>query len=90
MNNTLKKYLNEASNFMSDDTILEAAAVDKKAEAALFNKDLSVLPSHHPVLRSPAAMPLMLMWMPFFSRSSFWPARQRRTSSTCSRCSGSM
>ena len=37
----------------------------------------------YPVLRSPAAMPLIEMWMPRRMRSSVWPSRKRRISSTC-------
>ena len=44
----------------------------------------------HPVFRNAAAIPLIEMWMPSFTRSSPLPSRQRRTISTCRWCSGSM
>lgn len=46
--------------------------------------------SFQPVLRKPAAMPLMDRWMPVCTRSSPGSARQRRSSSACRWFSGSM
>ncbi len=37
----------------------------------------------HPVLRSPAAMPLIASKIPTRALASIWPARQRRKSSAC-------
>ena len=39
--------------------------------------------SAHPLLRNPAATPLIVRWMPRTTRSSPSPARWRRSSSTC-------
>ena len=43
----------------------------------------------YPVLRKPAAMPLMVRWMPCTTRSSASPARWRLSSSICRWLSGS-
>ena len=43
----------------------------------------------YPLLRRPAASPLIVRWIARWVRSSVWPARCRRSSSTCRWLSGS-
>jgi len=68
----------------------DVAGLDLKLDTVDHHLETAQMVAVYPLFLSPAAMPLMLRWMPCTTPSSLSPARWRRSSSICTWLSGSM